>query len=260
MPKRNTKSDAADAADTVDAAAGNLDLPLGEIVANWMPPPRPARRAMAGTYCIVEPLSIEKHSADLFAANRRDRENRIWVYLPYGPFDTLDAYRQWLADSCLSDDPLFFSIIDRRAGRAAGVASYLRIDPAAGAIEVGHINYAPALQRTVAATEAMFLMMENAFALGYRRYEWKCNALNANSRAAAARLGFTFEGVFRQATVSKSRNRDTAWYAVIDKQWPPLRAAFQTWLSSENFTPTGAQKQSLSTLTATALTPPPTRR
>jgi len=243
MPNRNSNS----------LAAGHLDLPIGEAVADWTPPPRPPRRAMRGQYCTVEPLSIDKHADDLFAANRRDRENRIWVYLPYGPFDTLDAYRQWLADSCLTDDPLFFSVIDHRTGKAAGVASYLRIDPAAGSIEVGHINYAPALQRTPAATEAMYLMMQNAFALGYRRYEWKCNALNANSRAAAVRLGFTFEGVFRQATVAKGRNRDTAWYAVIDKEWRALQAAFQTWLAADNFDPAGAQRQSLSALTAAAL-------
>ncbi|MDD9858032.1 MAG: GNAT family protein [Gammaproteobacteria bacterium] len=236
-------------------SSDNRGLPLGEIVENWSPPPRPHRRAMAGRYCTVEPLSIEKHSADLFAANRRDHENRIWVYLPYGPFDTPGAYQKWLADACLGDDPLFFSIIDRRTGRAAGVASYLRIDPAAGSIEVGHINYSPALQHTAAATEAMYLMMENAFALGYRRYEWKCHALNARSRAAAMRLGFTFEGVFRQAAVSKGRNRDTAWYAVIDQEWAALEKAFQTWLAADNFDDDGVQRESLSVLTKDALTP-----
>lgn len=229
------------------------DLPLGEIVENWTPRPRPARRAMRGRYCTVEPLSIENHAADLFAANRRDRENRIWAYLPYGPFDTLDAYRQWLADECLGDDPLFFSIIDRRTGKAAGVASYLRINPAAGSIEVGHINYAPQLQNTAAATEAMYLMMRQAFQLGYRRYEWKCNALNRRSRAAAVRLGFSYEGVFRQATVAKGRNRDTAWYAIIDKEWQPLRAAFETYLAADNFDAAGRQRRSLSALTAAAL-------
>lgn len=243
MPNRNPNS----------AAAAPLDLPVGEVVDNWSPRPRPARRAMRGRYCTVAPLSIDDHAADLFAANRRDRENRIWVYLPYGPFDTLDAYRHWLAGECLGDDPLFFSVIDHRTGRAAGVASYLRIKPAAGSIEVGHINYAPALQRTPAATEAMFLLMQNAFALGYRRYEWKCNALNAKSCAAAVRLGFTFDGVFRQATVAKGRNRDTAWYAVIDKEWQPLQAAFEAWLSPGNFDAAGRQRQSLSAMTAAAL-------
>jgi len=234
---------------------GEPGLPLGEIVDNWSPPQRPPRRAMRGRHCVVEPLSVEKHAAELFAANRLDRENRIWVYLPYGPFDTLDAYQQWLANACLGDDPLFFSIVERRTGKAAGVASYLRIDPAAGSIEVGHINYSPALQHTATATEAMYLMMENAFALGYRRYEWKCHALNARSRAAAARLGFTFEGVFRQATVSKGRNRDTAWFAVIDREWPALDKAFRTWLAADNFDDDGVQRQSLSVLTKDALNP-----
>lgn len=235
------------------ADANELGLPIGERVADWTPPPRPARRAMAGRYCTVAPLDIDAHAADLFAANRRDRDNRNWVYLPYGPFDTLDDYRQWLADECCGDDPLFFAIIDHRSATAAGVASYLRIKPAAGSIEVGHINYAPALQRSAAATEAMFLMMANAFDLGYRRYEWKCNALNAASCAAAARLGFTYEGVFRQATVAKGRNRDTAWYAVIDKEWPALRRAFEDYLALDNFDADGRQRQSLSAMSAAAL-------
>jgi len=232
---------------------GDFGLPIGARVDNWSPPPRPPRESLRGRYCTVAPLSIAEHAAELFAANQLDRDGRNWVYLPYGPFDTLDAYRQWLAAECLSDDPLFFTIIDHHRGTAAGVASYLRINPAAGSIEVGHINYAPPLQRSRAATEAMFLMMARAFALGYRRYEWKCNALNAASCAAAARLGFTFEGVFRQATVAKSRNRDTAWYAVIDKEWRALKAAFETWLAPDNFDADGAQRQALSELTAAAL-------
>ena len=230
-----------------------LDLPLGEPVENWSPPPRPPRRAMAGRTCLVEPLDIDKHSADLFRANRLDREDRIWVYLPYGPFDTLADYRKWLAATCLGDDPLFFSIVNRQTGKAAGVASYLNINPAAGSIEVGHINYSPAMQNTALATEAMYLMMANIFALGYRRYEWKCNALNQRSCAAATRLGFTFEGAFRQMLVVKGRNRDSAWYSVIDKEWRALQPAFQTWLAADNFDANGGQRQSLSTLTAKAL-------
>ena len=231
----------------------DLGLPIGEIVENWSPPPRPERRAMPGQYCVVEPMSIEKHSADLFEANRRDREDRIWVYLPYGPFASLDEYRQWLTATCLSDDPMFFSIIDRQTGKAAGVASYLRINPGAGSIEVGHINYAPAMQNTALATEAMYLMMKNVFDLGYRRYEWKCNALNRRSCDAATRLGFTFEGIFRQMLVVKGRNRDTAWYGLIDKEWPALEQAFQTWLATDNFDGDGVQRRSLSVLTAEAL-------
>jgi len=142
-------------------------------------------------------------------------------------------------------------IIDLATGTATGVASYLRIDPAAGSIEVGHINYSPKLQRTIAATEAMYLMMRRAFdELGYRRYEWKCNALNAPSRSAATRLGFAYEGIFRQADVVKGRNRDTAWYAITDDEWPKLRAAFDCWLDPANFDAAGNQRVSLSSLTA----------
>jgi len=151
--------------------------------------------------------------------------------------------------NCLGDDPLFFAILDKADGRAAGVASYLRITPAAGSIEVGHIHYSPRLQRSPAATEAMYLLMEQAFVLGYRRYEWKCDALNAASRAAAQRLGLSFEGIFRQATVYKGRNRDTAWYAAIDPEWPALREAFLAWLAPGNFDGTGGQRTRLADLT-----------
>src|SRR5262249_31981711 len=151
-----------------------------------------------------------------------DGAHRNWNYLPYGPFLTLDAYRDWLNLVAAAADPMFHAIVDLETNEAVGVASYLRIDPAARSIEVGHINYAPKLQKTVAGTEAMYLMMKRAFELGYRRYEWKCNALNAASRAAAQRYGFSYEGIFRQARVDKGRNRDTAWYAMIDKEWPAL--------------------------------------
>ena len=152
--------------------------------------------------------------------------------------------------TCLDDDPLFHAVVDRANGRATGVASYLRIEERAGVIEVGHINYAPPLQRTPASTEAMYLMMRRVFdELGYRRYEWKCDALNAPSRAAARRLGFRFEGIFRQATVYKGRNRDTAWFSVLDSEWPALKAAFERWLSPENFDEDGRQRQSLASLT-----------
>ncbi len=151
--------------------------------------------------------------------------------------------------SCTGTDPLFFAIVDERSERPSGVASYLRITPSSGSIEVGHIHLAPRLQRTVAATEAMYLMMTRAFELGYRRYEWKCDALNRASRTAAMRLGFSFEGVFRQATVYKARNRDTAWYAVIDRDWPALRLAFDRWLDPENFDEQGRQRVALSSLT-----------
>jgi RimJ/RimL family protein N-acetyltransferase len=177
----------------------------------------------------------------------------MWTYLAYGPFETLEAYRGWVEASCRGPDPMFFAIVDQSSGKAVGVASYMRIDPASGSIEVGHLAYSPLLQRSPAATEAMFLMMRNAFDLGYRRYEWKCNALNAPSRAAAQRLGFTYEGIFRQHTVHKGRNRDTAWYAAIDSEWPALREAFTRWLDAANFDAQGRQKTRLSELTRAAL-------
>jgi RimJ/RimL family protein N-acetyltransferase len=203
---------------------------------------------MAGRFCRIEPLDAGRHAAELFDANRADASGRMWTYLAYGPFDTFDAYRAWVERMSASEDPLFFAVVDLASGRASGVASYLRIAEANGAIEVGHIAFAPALQRTPAATEAMYLMMQRVFALGYRRYEWKCDALNAASRAAAARLGFSYEGIFRQATVYKGRNRDTAWFAAIDREWPTLDAGFRQWLSPENFDADGRQRARLGDL------------
>jgi RimJ/RimL family protein N-acetyltransferase len=227
-----------------------LGQPIGAPMPSWSAPPRPPHTAMVGRYCTVERLDPERHAADLHAANAVDAEGRIWTYLAYGPFATLEAYRAWADPASRGEDPLFHAIIDARTGRAAGVASYLRIDPPVGVIEVGHINYSPRLQHTAAATEAMYLMMRRCFdELGYRRYEWKCDSLNAPSRAAAQRLGFRYEGLFRQATLYKARNRDTAWYSIIDRDWPDLRAAFERWLDPENFDAEGRQRLSLSALT-----------
>jgi RimJ/RimL family protein N-acetyltransferase len=208
---------------------------------------------MAGRYCRVEPLDPARHAEDLFRANALDAAGRNWTYLSYGPFPTVDTYRAWMHTRCLGEDPLFHAIVDSASGRAIGVASYMRIDPRNGSIEVGHINYSPLLQRKPAATETMYLMMKRAFELGYRRYEWKCDALNAPSRAAAQRLGFSFEGVFRQATVYKGRSRDTAWYATIDSEWPELERAFLRWLDPANFDAQGNQRLRLSDLTAPTL-------
>jgi RimJ/RimL family protein N-acetyltransferase len=201
---------------------------------------------MQGQYCRLEPLDPDRHAEALFEADAADADGRSWTYLAYGPFRTLADYRGWMGAIGLGDDPLFFAITDKADGKAAGVASYLRIAPAAGSIEVGHIHYSPSLQRSPAATEAMFLMMQWAFESGYRRYEWKCDALNGASRAAAQRLGLSFEGVFRQATVYKERNRDTAWYAAIGAEWPALREAFLAWLDPGNFDADGRQRTRLS--------------
>jgi RimJ/RimL family protein N-acetyltransferase len=227
-----------------------LGQPVGVPLPDWRRPPRPPREVLDGRTCRLEPLDPERHARDLFDANALDVDGRGWTYLPYGPFADLDAYLAWMRATCLGDDPLFHAIVDRAGGRAVGVASYLRIDPVAGSIEVGHLRFAPLLQRKIASTEAMYLMMKRAFELGYRRYEWKCDALNAPSRAAATRLGFTFEGIFRQAIVIKHRNRDTAWFSILDSEWPRLDAAFRRWLDPANFAADGTQKLRLSQLTA----------
>jgi RimJ/RimL family protein N-acetyltransferase len=229
---------------------------FGEPVGDWRAPPRPKGDVLQGRWVRVEALDPARHADDLHRANSAD--DRIWDYLPYGPFASADAYRQWADGMAASADPLFHALIPLETGRAAGVASYLRITPEAGSIEVGHICLSPAIQRSPAATEAMFLMADWAFRAGYRRYEWKCNALNLASRRAAARLGFSYEGTFRQAAVVKGRNRDTAWFAIIDKDWPALRKVFLRWLDPANFGSDGAQKTSLSALTRPLLFKPDT--
>jgi RimJ/RimL family protein N-acetyltransferase len=227
--------------------------PIGPALPDWHAPPPPGRETMHGRYCRLEPLDASTHAADLHAANALDTAGRNWTYLGVGPFASFADYRAWVESVAAGSDPLFFAIVDTRTDRAVGVASYLRIAPASGSIEVGHLNYSPLLARTPAATEAMYLMMRRAFELGYRRYEWKCDALNAPSRAAAQRLGFSYEGLFRQALVYKGRSRDTAWYSVVDGEWPALRRAFERWLRPENFDAGGAQRESLSALTGPLL-------
>jgi RimJ/RimL family protein N-acetyltransferase len=227
-------------------AVNHLGQQIGELVPGWRPPLAPAREAVAGVYCRLEPLAADAHARPLWDANALDTEHRNWTYLLHGPYASFDDYADWVRAAAVTTDPLFFAVVDQ-ADRAVGVAAYLRIAAAAGSIEVGHINFSPLLQRTTAATEAMYLMMKRVFELGYRRYEWKCDALNAPSRATAERLGFTFEGVFRQALIYKGRNRDTAWYSVIDREWPAIRNEFERWLASDNFDATGAQRTRLDT-------------
>ena len=230
-----------------------LGQPIGAPLPGWQPRPLPPREAMAGRYCRVEPLSAERHAGALFAANASDAAGRIWTYMAYGPFRSAAEYRAWAETAAASDDPLYYAIVDRHTGQAAGVAAYQRIDPGSGVIEVGHIALSPLLQRTAAATEAMYLMARRAFdELGYRRYEWKCDALNAASRAAAERLGFVYEGCFRQAVVYKNRNRDTAWYAIIDRDWPALRARLECWLDPANFDADGRQRLALASVATQA--------
>ena len=205
---------------------------------------------MEGRFCRVEPLNMERHAAQLYAGIIDDRENRTWTYLYYGPFEREDDFRLWLSNAAASSDPLFFAVVDHTTGVALGLVSYLRIEEKSGAIAVGHIIFAPSLRRTPAATEGMFLMLRQVFDdLGYRRCEWRCDTLNAKSRAAAQRFGFQLEGVFRQACVNKGRNRDTACFSIIDTEWPAIRESFLRWLSPGNFDADGHQIERLSDMT-----------
>jgi RimJ/RimL family protein N-acetyltransferase len=224
---------------------------VGAPVPGWTPRPLPPRRPMRGRFCRVEPLDADRHAAQLFAANGEAGDGRDWTYLPYGPYVELETYRASLAAAIGRERALAHAIIERESDLAVGVASYLAIDPQNGTIEVGAINYSPRLQRKPAATEAMYLMMRRVFdELGYRRYEWKCDSLNARSRAAAERLGFRYEGLFRQAVVYKGRNRDSAWFSVIDSEWPALRTAFERWFDPENFDADCCQRAGLASFRA----------
>lgn len=217
----------------------------------WTPPDPPGPLTLQGRHARLEPLGV-RHAAAVHAANAAD--DAIWTYLPYGPFPDAAAYRAWVERVAEREDPRFFAVRDLRRDEPAGVASLMRITPEHGRIEVGHICFAPALQRTPAASEAIFLLADWAFAAGYRRFEWKCDAANAASRRAALRFGFAYEGVFRNDMVVKGANRDTAWFAMVDRDWPELRAAHIAWLDPANFDAAGRQRARLGDLTA------PTRR
>jgi len=231
----------------------HLGQPVGEPLPDWTPKPRPSRTPIEGRLCRVEPLKASRHAQELYEAHALDVEGRNWTYLPYGPFGSTDEVAEWIRSVESSEDPLFFAIIDLSTERAVGWASYLRIEPAMGSIEVGHLAYSPLLQRRPAATEAMYLMMRRAFdELGYRRYEWKCNSLNAPSWNAAERLGFQYEGTFRQAWVQKGRNRDQAWFSIIDREWPGVRWALEHWLDPSNFDEAGGQRRRLGELMSEA--------
>jgi len=230
-----------------------LGQKVGFPVPDFAPPPRPPRTPMQGRTCRLEILDKARHAADLLAAYQTAEDSRSWTYLPYGPHADLAAFEAWMDKTALGDDPLFHAVIDLETEKAVGVASYLRIDPPLSSIEVGHIHFSPLMQQGISSTETMYLMMARAFdELGYRRYEWKCNNLNEASKRAALRLGFTFEGVFRQMMVTKGRNRDSAWFSLLDREWPMVKDAFQEWLDPSNFDADGRQKQSLSDLTAAA--------
>jgi RimJ/RimL family protein N-acetyltransferase len=222
--------------------------PIGFEVPAWKAPPFPPHATLTGRYCRVEPLQASRHARDLWEAQSDDPTNTRWTYSYHGPFASFEAFEKWMTGAQASRDPQFYAIVVGE--RAVGMASYLRIDPPNGVIEVGHIYYSPRLARTRAATEAMFLLMANVFDLGYRRYEWKCDSCNLPSRAAAVRYGFTYEGKFRQAIVYKNRNRDTCWFAIIDADWNAgLKDAYARWLDAGNFDAAGSQRLKLSELT-----------
>lgn len=220
---------------------------LGAEVTGFRPPPRPPHEVLEGRAVRLEPLSADAHAADLFRAFQG--HDRLWTYLRYGPFASAEDYRRWCAGQEAGEDPRFFVLRDRESGRCGGIASFLRIDPENGVIEIGHICIAPEMQRSLCATEAMRLMMGWAFGTGHRRCEWKCDALNTPSRRAAQRLGFSYEGVFRQHHIVRGRNRDSAWFSVIDREWPALRNAFDAWLDPANFDAGGNQRAHLSRAT-----------
>jgi RimJ/RimL family protein N-acetyltransferase len=214
----------------------------------------PERAPLAGMMVRLEPVELAAHAASLYArSHARPEDEALWTYLAYGPFADQGAFAAWLKKQARSEDPLFFAIVERASGTASGMASYLNIVPANGSIEIGHIWFAPPLQKTRAATEAIFLMMRHVFDdLGYRRLEWKCDALNEASMRAARRFGFTYEGTFRQHMVVKGRNRDTAWFSILDREWPAIRTGFERWLAPDNFDAAGRQRRSLATLIGSA--------
>ena len=235
-----------------------IDPPLGDEL-DWKPVRRPEGGSMRGAHILVRPVNAARDATPLFSVSHPpDGDPAIWTYLPDGPYESPDHLRQTLAWAETSQDALYFTLVRVADERPLGLASYLRITPEFGVIEIGHIWFGVPLQRTTAATEAIYLLLAHAFdELGYRRVEWKCNALNAASRRAAERFGFTFEGVFRKHQVVKGRNRDTAWYAITDEQWPAIRRGFQTWLAPENMDDNGRQRRSLGELIGEARRLPP---
>jgi RimJ/RimL family protein N-acetyltransferase len=226
----------------------SVDLPLGEEL-DWKPVPRPTSVSLRGAHILARPVNAESDAAPLFSVSHLpDGDPAIWTYLPDGPYESPDHLRQTLEWAETSEDQLYFTLVRLLDERPLGLASYLRITSEFGVIEIGHIWFGVPLQRTTAATEAIYLMARHAFDdLGYRRLEWKCNALNAASRRAAERFGFTFEGVFRKHQVVKGRNRDTAWYAITDDEWPAIRRGFEAWFAPENMDE-GRQRRSLGNL------------
>jgi len=227
-----------------------FSLPIGKALADWQPRPAPQPVVLSGQYCRVEPLQLS-HAEALFRAFSEAEDARDWVYMSAGPFADAPAYLDYVQSIAGKNDPLHFAVIDLNSQRPLGTLALMRQAPEHGVVEVGFVTFSPALQRSPLATEAHFLLMRYVFdELGYRRYEWKCDSLNQRSIHAAKRLGFAYEGTFRQAMIYKGRNRDTAWFAIIDSDWPPIKAAFKQWLNPQNFDPNGQQIRRLQDLRA----------
>ncbi|KQW56500.1 GNAT family N-acetyltransferase [Variovorax sp. Root411] len=219
---------------------------IGPDVPDWSPRALPPRQPIEGRFCTLEPLDVARHADDLYAAYAQAPDARDWTYLFSERSADLESIRAHAERAAKSTDPMHFAVIDRQSGRAVGTLALMRIDPAHGSIEVGSVTFSPLLKQTPMSTEAQYLLMKLAFdELGYRRYEWKCDNFNEPSKRAATRLGFQFEGVFRQAVVYKGRSRDTAWFSIIDSDWPALRTAFERWLAPGNFDAQGRQRMSL---------------
>jgi RimJ/RimL family protein N-acetyltransferase len=233
-----------------------LDRALGEML-SWKGAPPPEPSILAGTTVRLEPVAPDSHAQPLYTASHNlDGDPHLWDYMSVGPFKDQAEFAGWLETIAHSKDPLFFAVVDQETGLPAGMASYMRVNPRNGVIEIGNIWFGSRLQRTRQATEAIFLLASHVFdELGYRRLEWKCDALNERSRRAAERFGFTYEGMFRQHMVVKGRNRDTAWYAMLDHEWPLIRAAFQRWLAPDNFDSAGRQRYSLAAIRASTPSP-----
>ena len=228
----------------------DLGQEIGYPLTTWKPCNHPPKTEIYGQYCHIVLLSIEKHAKALYESYSKNKDHRQWTYLPYGPFDGengLNEFKKWLKESCIHNDPLFHCVIDIKTNKAVGLLSLMRIQPEIGVIEVGHVHFSPLMQGTRLSTEALYLLMRRVFdELGYRRYEWKCDTLNTPSKNAANRLGFTLEGVFRQSTTYKGRTRDTAWFSIINNEWPKLKKQFESWLNPENFNENGQQIHPLS--------------
>ena len=230
------------------------DLPvdhLAPLLSDWRPPPRPGPEVIPGRYVRLERLDPARHADAIFAATQHDP--KTWDYMSNGPFADAAGLRAWM-EQAVASDAVFYAFLPAEGGDAFGYASFMRIDAANGVVEIGNVVISPAAQRSRAASEALMAMAAWAFAAGYRRVEWKCNAQNAASRRAARRYGFAFEGMFRSHMIIKSRNRDTAWFAMIAEDWPQIHQAYQAWLAPENFTVAGQQEASLSALTAPIVT------